>query len=504
MLVAERRRKLSPTDPEGLHVLVIDELAFYLRGGKKETRERFTELLRDLVSRGRAAGIIVVAATQKPSHEIVPTWIRDLFSFRLALRCTSSDASDTILGQGWAHQGFSAATIDPTLRGVGYLLAEGGTPTLAHDAVSERRGHGRIWPIGHSNCGARHERRRTRKPPSRSGAGRQLLASDQAPRRDGKSRDGRGGGESAASGLQRPSSRRLSRRAPTSTSWTPGFSSPVAWWAVKGYPNSWAPILDSSSRRRLPPLGQCTPSRPMEVAFVGGATSSPWCSHGRLASCSQYHETEDPQLGRPLCVDCFDFEGAVLWNAHASRLWNNTVQGIRRSLAKAGGVVQTNLKNVAQIHYLKVAEVQRRGLDPHPQRDSGRWTRVDRCRSSRVADAGTPLESRPRLHRSGVRAATRWKEPSAGGRSSTFAISALTTDDAKKVASYVAKYSTKTTDGTRDLARRFHSRRQIEELVDNPHFRQLALDRLGPRRPARLRASELFAITPTPLATPVN
>ncbi|MGB8195551.1 MAG: FtsK/SpoIIIE domain-containing protein [Acidimicrobiales bacterium] len=129
-LVATRRRKLSPTDPEGLHVLVIDELAFYLRGGKKETRERFTELLRDLVSRGRAAGIIVVAATQKPSHEIVPTWIRDLFSFRLALRCTSSDASDTILGQGWAHQGFSAASIDPTLRGVGYLLAEGGTPTL--------------------------------------------------------------------------------------------------------------------------------------------------------------------------------------------------------------------------------------------------------------------------------------------------------------------------------------------------------------------------------------
>jgi DNA segregation ATPase FtsK/SpoIIIE-like protein len=130
MLVADRRRKLSPTDRVGLHVLVIDELAFYLRGGKKETRERFTELLRDLVSRGRAAGIIVIAATQKPSHEIVPTWIRDLFSFRLALRCTSSDASDTILGQGWAHQGYSAATIDPNLRGVGYLLAEGGTPTL--------------------------------------------------------------------------------------------------------------------------------------------------------------------------------------------------------------------------------------------------------------------------------------------------------------------------------------------------------------------------------------
>ena len=129
-LAATRRRKITPRDLEGLHVVVIDELAFYLRGGKKEVRERFTELLRDLVSRGRAAGIIVIAATQKPSHEIVPTWIRDLFSYRLAMRCTSSDASDTILGQGWAHQGYSAASIDPSLRGVGYLLAEGGAPVL--------------------------------------------------------------------------------------------------------------------------------------------------------------------------------------------------------------------------------------------------------------------------------------------------------------------------------------------------------------------------------------
>lgn len=129
-LAATRKRKMSSTDLEGLHVLVIDELAFYLRGGQKATRDAFAESLRDLVSRGRAAGVIVMAATQKPSHEVVPTWIRDLFSFRLAMRCTSSDASDTILGQGWATQGYSASTIDPTMRGVGYLLAEGGVPEL--------------------------------------------------------------------------------------------------------------------------------------------------------------------------------------------------------------------------------------------------------------------------------------------------------------------------------------------------------------------------------------
>jgi S-DNA-T family DNA segregation ATPase FtsK/SpoIIIE len=128
VLRATKKRKIDPSSDQGLHVVVIDELAFYLRGGDKKVRDEFADELRDLVSRGRAAGMIVIAATQKPSHDIVPTWIRDLFSYRLAMRCTSPEASDTILGQGWATQGFSASTIDPANRGVGYLLAEGGVP----------------------------------------------------------------------------------------------------------------------------------------------------------------------------------------------------------------------------------------------------------------------------------------------------------------------------------------------------------------------------------------
>ena len=123
-----RKRKIERLGTDGLILVVIDELALYLRGGEKLLRDQFADLLRDLIARGRAAGVIVVAATQKPSHDIVPTSIRDLFSYRLALRCTSPEASDTILGQGWASQGFSASTIDPQKRGVGYLLAEGDTP----------------------------------------------------------------------------------------------------------------------------------------------------------------------------------------------------------------------------------------------------------------------------------------------------------------------------------------------------------------------------------------
>lgn len=51
VLLALGRRKFEPDDPEGLHIVVMDELAFYLRGGKRELRERFAESLRDLVSR---------------------------------------------------------------------------------------------------------------------------------------------------------------------------------------------------------------------------------------------------------------------------------------------------------------------------------------------------------------------------------------------------------------------------------------------------------------------
>ncbi len=46
----------------------------------------------------------------------------------MALRCSTPEASDTILGRGWASQGYSAASIDPTARGVGLLLQEGGVP----------------------------------------------------------------------------------------------------------------------------------------------------------------------------------------------------------------------------------------------------------------------------------------------------------------------------------------------------------------------------------------
>ena len=127
-LLRSGKRKVVQDDGLPLHVVVVDELAHYLTTSDRKERAEFADLLRDLVSRGRAAGIIVLAATQKPSADVIPTSIRDLFGFRWAMRCSTPQASDTILGSGWASAGYSTADIDPASRGVGYLLHEGGIP----------------------------------------------------------------------------------------------------------------------------------------------------------------------------------------------------------------------------------------------------------------------------------------------------------------------------------------------------------------------------------------
>ena len=130
-LDAAGRRKIVAADGLDAILCVIDELAFFsVTTGTPAEQEEFKTLVRDLVARGRAAGIIVVAATQRPSADIIPTSLRDLFGFRVAFRCTTDSSSDIILAVGWAKEGYSARTIPPDddCRGIGFLLAEGGIP----------------------------------------------------------------------------------------------------------------------------------------------------------------------------------------------------------------------------------------------------------------------------------------------------------------------------------------------------------------------------------------
>jgi S-DNA-T family DNA segregation ATPase FtsK/SpoIIIE len=128
-LVAAGLRKITPATGEPVYLVIIDEYAYFSATvGKKADREEFAALVRDLVARGRAAGVIVILATQRPSHQVIDPSLRDLFGYRWAFRCTTDSSSDVVLGHGWAGQGYTAATINPRARGVSWLLAETGIP----------------------------------------------------------------------------------------------------------------------------------------------------------------------------------------------------------------------------------------------------------------------------------------------------------------------------------------------------------------------------------------
>ena len=193
----------------------------------------------------------------------------------------------------------------------------------------------------------------------------------------------------------------------------------------------------------------------------------------KLGQCFTHHDHDDPNLGHPLCPTCYDYVGAVIWNATVSKLWNNTVQWIRRLLAEASGLSQVNLRQVAQVHYLKVAELQRRGLvHMHV---------VIRLDGSGGPDDAVPEWMSSALLTSVVKEAVRRAVAVAPngvicrwGTVMDLRQLPLEGEDARKVASYLAKYSTKTTDGSRELAHRFHSRRQIRTQVDDLHARRMA------------------------------
>ncbi|MEU5529482.1 FtsK/SpoIIIE domain-containing protein [Micromonospora chersina] len=134
-LKARRRRKIGRNDVFGQILLACDEIAYFsATAGDEKTQKLFAALLRDIVARGRAVGIIVAAATQRPSSDIIPTSLRDLFAWRFAGRCTTDVSSDIVLGHGWAARGFSSNTIDPNNQGAGFLISEGGIPALVKAA----------------------------------------------------------------------------------------------------------------------------------------------------------------------------------------------------------------------------------------------------------------------------------------------------------------------------------------------------------------------------------
>jgi hypothetical protein len=71
------------------------------------------------------------------------------------------------------------------------------------------------------------------------------------------------------------------------------------------------------------------------------------CEHGRSGGCGAVHAPGDPVLGQPICPDCYDCIGHVLWHAHAAKLWDRFVIDVRRRLASSMGLVQSHFVSCA-------------------------------------------------------------------------------------------------------------------------------------------------------------
>jgi Replication initiator protein, pSAM2 len=111
-----------------------------------------------------------------------------------------------------------------------------------------------------------------------------------------------------------------------------------------------APSFGAVHTRRTTGTGRGVPCRPRRRQSL--------CPHGADVRCDQVHTEDEPCLGLPLCLDCYDHAGQVVWNAHAGELWRRTVIGLRRVLARAARQHGVHVR----LSYAKVAEFQRRGI----------------------------------------------------------------------------------------------------------------------------------------------
>ncbi|WOX15685.1 replication initiator [Streptomyces sp. N50] len=84
------------------------------------------------------------------------------------------------------------------------------------------------------------------------------------------------------------------------------------------------------------------------------------CEHGRHLGCAAVHAPNDLLVGQPLCADCYDYPGHVLWHAHASKLWDRFVIDVRRRFASSAGLVQSRFADYARLSFARVAEYQKR------------------------------------------------------------------------------------------------------------------------------------------------
>ncbi|WP_436757764.1 replication initiator [Streptosporangium sp. V21-05] len=250
---------------------------------------------------------------------------------------------------------------------------------------------------------------------------------------------------------------------------------------VGGHPRVFAtftaPSFGAVHAHRTGKDGKTLPCRPRR--------DSPTCPHGRYEGCGRRHDRDDPQAGQPLCVDCYDYQGAVLWNAHAGELWRRFTQALPAVLARQLGVPRAHLREVLRLSYAKVAEYQARGLvhfhavirldgPDGPASPPPDWatvplldTAIRQAAEQIVVPASkqSPDAPPPVLLRWGDQLDVR----------PVYLSTDLDGVSDQRVASYVAKYATKGAESAGTVDRRIRDARDIPRLDATEHARRMIL-----------------------------
>lgn len=214
----------------------------------------------------------------------------------------------------------------------------------------------------------------------------------------------------------------------------------------------------------------------------------------RRCACGEWHHEHDPRLGVPLDPAGYDYDGAVLWQAHAPELWRRFTITTARHLAAALRIRPGQLREHLRISYVKVAEYQRRGLvhfhavvrvdgPDGPTMPPPAGVDADLlCRVIRSAAAAVTLD----VPATPVTPCTRLVF---GPQVDAEPIAAHAPDDPavlvhdRQVAGYIAKYATKTTGATTGVDHPIRHAGQIATLPVSDHHRAMitAAWRLGER-----------------------